>query len=160
MIVRRWDGLRTAAIAAELGCDPQTVRERFARFNAEGLDGLEDRPGRGRQRRLTEAARSRIIALVAMAPPGRLVRDDTGVLAAENEQAPAHWTLTVLAAAAQATDIQVDRSQVRRMLIADKVRWRQPRSWATSTDPEFAPKGHRSSHSTPTRPRGDRDLRR
>lgn len=44
-----WEGRRTAAIAAELGCHPQTVRERFARFNAEGLDGLGDRPGQGRK---------------------------------------------------------------------------------------------------------------
>ena len=50
MIARRWDGRRTTAIAAELGCHPQTVRERLARFNAEGLDGLGDRPGAGRQR--------------------------------------------------------------------------------------------------------------
>src|SRR5690349_8957871 len=54
MVVRSWDGLRTTAIAAELGCQPQTVRERLARFNADGLDGLGDRPGAGRKRRLTE----------------------------------------------------------------------------------------------------------
>jgi hypothetical protein len=34
----------------------------------------------------------------------------------------------------------VGRSQVRRILLAEKVRWRRTRSWATSTDPEFAPK--------------------
>jgi transposase len=39
MIARSWDGLRTTAIAAELGCHPQTVRERLARFNAVGIDG-------------------------------------------------------------------------------------------------------------------------
>ncbi len=27
MVVRSWAGLRTAAIAADLGCHPQTVRE-------------------------------------------------------------------------------------------------------------------------------------
>src|ERR1700674_3560534 len=118
MIVRSWDGLRTAAIAAELGCHPQTVRERFARFNADGIDGLGDRPGRGRKRRLSEAERSRIIALVATEPPGQLVRDETGGLAAADEQAPAHWTLTALAAAAQTSAIQVGRSQVRRILVA------------------------------------------
>jgi len=40
MIARSWDGLRTTAIAAELGCHPQTVRERIARFTIEGLGGL------------------------------------------------------------------------------------------------------------------------
>src|SRR5215216_3070119 len=70
MIVRSWDGLRTKTIAEELGCHPQTVRERFHRFNAQGIDGLGDLPGAGRKPRITEAERSRIIALVATDPPG------------------------------------------------------------------------------------------
>ena len=65
MIVRSWDGRRTTAIAAELSCHPQTVREKITRFNADGLEGLGDRPGSGRRPRLTEAERSAIIALVA-----------------------------------------------------------------------------------------------
>src|SRR5215204_2859839 len=65
MVARSWDGLRTIALAAELGCHAQTVRERLARFNAEGLDGLGDRPEPGRQRRLSEAERSLVLALVA-----------------------------------------------------------------------------------------------
>src|SRR5215204_1948060 len=73
MIARSWDGLRTTAIAAELGCHPQTVRERILRFNVEGIDGLGDRPGAGRKPRLTEAERSQVIALVATDPPGKLV---------------------------------------------------------------------------------------
>jgi hypothetical protein len=40
-----WKGLRTARIAEELGCHPKTVRKRLHRFNAEGIDGLGDRPG-------------------------------------------------------------------------------------------------------------------
>jgi hypothetical protein len=43
MIAASWDGERTSAIAARLGCHMQTVRERLARFNSEGLDGLADR---------------------------------------------------------------------------------------------------------------------
>ena len=71
MVARSWDGRRTAAIAAELGCHPQTVRERTARFNADGVDGLGDRPGPGRKPRLTEEERSRIIALARGPPPAR-----------------------------------------------------------------------------------------
>src|SRR5919109_917174 len=63
MIVRSWEGLRTGAIAAELHCHPQTVRERLLRFNAEGVEGLGDRLGPGRKPRLTEAARSTLVAL-------------------------------------------------------------------------------------------------
>jgi transposase len=152
VVVLSWAGKRTSAIAAELGFHPQTVRERLTRFNAEGLDGLGDRPGGGRKHRLTEHERSRVIALVGTDPPGRLTRDSGGTLEASTEEGAAHWTLNALTMAAQEAGIQVARSQVRRILLAEGARWRQPRSWATSTDPEFAPKGNRSSRSTP-RPR-------
>jgi transposase len=155
MVARSWDGVRTTAIAAELGCHPQTVRERLARFAAEGLDGLGDRPGAGRQRRLTEAERSRVVALVATEPPGRLVWDGHRMVSPRPEE-PAHWSLDTLAAAAQARGIRIGRSQVRRILKAEGVRWRATRSWATSTDPEFAPKGPRSSPATPTHRPGRR----
>jgi transposase len=156
MIARSWDGLRTAAIAADLGGHPQTVRERLARFNAEGLDGLGDRPGPGRKRRLSEAERSLVLGLAATEPPGRLVRGADGELAARDDQGEAHWTLSALAAAAQARGLRVGRSQVRRIFLAEGARWRRPRSWATSADPDFAPKGPRSSRSTPPRPRARR----
>ena len=152
MIVRSWDGRRTAAIATELGCHPQAVRERLVRFNAEGLDGLGDRPGAGRKPRLTEAERRAVIALVATPPPGRLLRDGGGDLSAQDEERAAHWTLDALAAAAQERGIRVGRSQVRRIFLAERVRWRPPRRWATSTDPDFSPKGRRSSRSTPAHP--------
>jgi hypothetical protein len=32
MIVCRWDGLRTTQITSEVGCHPQTVRERIHRY--------------------------------------------------------------------------------------------------------------------------------
>jgi transposase len=151
MIAFSWDGWRTTAIAAELLCHPQTVRERIVRFNAEGVDGLGDRPGAGRKPRLTQTDTSRIVALVATSPPGRLQRRSDGSLEAEDADAQAYWTLDALVEAAHALGIQVQRSQVRRILIAEGLRWRRPRSWATSTDPDFVPKGPRSSRSTPTR---------
>lgn len=40
MIARSWDGLRTTVIATELGCHPQTVRERIARFNVGAAPGM------------------------------------------------------------------------------------------------------------------------
>jgi transposase len=148
MVVGSWAGHRTTQIAAGLGCHPQTVRERLARFNAEGLDGLGDRPGGGRKRRLTEDERSRLIALVATDPPGKLVRPPHGELVAADEGEPAQWSLDALAAAAHQAGIRVERSQVRRILLAEGVRWRRPRSWTTSADPDFAPKGRGSSRST------------
>jgi transposase len=156
MIAASWDGDRTSTIAARLGCHMQTVRERLARFDAEGLDGLGDLPGAGRKRRITEVERGRIIALARSIPPGRPQRTPGGDLAAADETGPPQWTLNSLTEAAQADGIQVRRSQLRRILMAEKVRWRHTRSWATSDDPDFAPKGPRSSGSTPTRRRGPR----
>ena len=153
IIALSWDGLAVAAIAARAGCHENTVRRWLHRFNAEGIDGLGDRPGAGRRRRITEAQRSAIIALARSAPPGRLARDADGELPADNERGPAQWTLDTLAQVARDAGIQVGRSQVRRILLAEKVRWRRTRSWATSTDPEFAPKGPASWSSTPPRRR-------
>lgn len=151
MIVLSWQRLRTTAIASRLHCHPQTVRVRISRFNAEGLDGVGDLPGGGRKPRLTENERSTIIALVAISPPGRLTRSHDGTLVAENEDKEAHWTLNALAEAAQQRGISIRRSQVRRILLAEGVPWRHTHSWAHSTDPDFVPKGVRSSPSTPTR---------
>jgi transposase len=151
MIGLSWDGLRTTEIARERQCHPQTVRERLVRFQTDGMDGLGDRPGPGRKPRLTEAERSVIIGLVAMPPPGRLITPADGALVAADPERAAHWTLDALTAAAQERGIQVKRSQVRRILLREGARWRQPRAWATSTDPEFVPKGRPSSRSTPRR---------
>src|SRR5260370_25178733 len=149
---RSWDGLRTRLIAEELDCHPQTVRERLLAFNERGLDGLGMKPGSGRKPRLSEAERSAIIALARTTPPGKLVPEPgSGELQAHDEEGVAEWTLDALAEAAQCKGIQVARSQVRRILRAERVRWRRTRLWATSSDPDVAPKGRRSSPSTPTR---------
>ena len=156
IVALSWDGLGVAAIAGQVGCHENKVRRWLHRFNAEGIDGLGDRPGAGRRRRITEAQRSAVIALARSAPPGRLERDGAGELSAEDEDGPAQWTLDTLAQAARDAGITVGRSQVRRILRAEKVRWRRTRSWAASTDPEFAPKGPASWSSTPPRRKAPR----
>ena len=157
MIARSWEGARTSTIAAEVGSHMQTVRERIQAFNERGVDGLGIKPGSGRRPRLLEAERSAIIALARTTPPGKLVPEpDSGELQARDEEGVAEWTLDALAEAARSHGIQVARSQVRRLLLMERVRWRRTRLWATSTDPDFAPKGRRSSPSTPTRRRARR----
>jgi transposase len=156
MIAASWDGDRTSTIAARLGCHLQTVRERLARFDAEGLDGLGDRPGGGAETPHHRSQRGRIIALARSQPPGRPARTAGGDLHAAAAQAPAQWTLDSLVEAAQAEGIGVRRSQVRRILGAERVRWRHTRSWASSEAADFAPKGRRWSRSPPTRQRGPR----
>ncbi len=144
MVALSWDGRRVPDIAAELGCHPKTVRARLARFDADGVDGLRDRARSGRARRISEAERSRIIRLVATDPPGRLVQRGELGLEAADEALPACWTLDTLTEAAVRAGIAVARSQLRRILRAEQVRWRQPRAWATSADADFIPKGPRS----------------
>src|SRR5689334_6764344 len=61
MVVKSWEGKNTQTIADELGCHPQTVRERVTRFNGLGIEGLQDASGRGRKARLTERERSIIV---------------------------------------------------------------------------------------------------
>jgi len=153
IITASWDGASVGELAQRLGCHPKTVYKWLHRFNqAHGIDGLADLPRPGLPRRISQHQRGRIIALARTQPPGRLVQGGEGLLAPDQPEAPAHWTLDALAQAAQAEGIRVGRSQVRRILRAERVRWRPTRSWTTSTDPDFAPKAPRSSPSTPIRP--------
>src|SRR3954449_7464860 len=156
IIALSWDGLRVPAIAAALGCSQKAVRYRLARFAADGLDGLGDRAGAGRSPRIGQDQRSQLLALVAGPPPGRGVRDGAGELRPADATGAAVWTLNALTTAARAAGIDLARSQVRRILLADGVRWRRPRSWAASADPEFAPKEPGSWSTTPTRRRRPR----
>jgi len=155
MVARSWDGERVEAIATELDCSPQTVRRRLHRFETEGIEGLGDRPKSGRPRRLTVADDSKIIALVRQAPPGRLERQ-ADELVARDEEGSAQWSLDALVQAAKVAGIAVKRSQIRRILLREGVRWRYTHSWGTPHDKDFAPKERRSSPTTRLRPRDRR----
>lgn len=140
MVVSSWEGKRVEVIAAELDCSAQTVRRRLHRFEAEGTLGLGDRLKSGRPRRLTAADDSKMIALARTAPPGRLERQ-ADELVARDEQGAAQWSLDALAQAAQEAGIRVKRSQLRRILLREGVRWRHTHSWGTPRDENFVPKG-------------------
>jgi transposase len=156
IVIRRWDGLRTRQIAEVLGCHPQTVRERLQAFNARGFEGLGMKPGGGRKPRLTEQERSTILYLIHLPPPGQPTYEPTGELHVDDPAGAVEWTLDALTAMARQHGIQVARSQVRRIFRQEGVRWRHTRLWASSKDPDFVPKGRRSSASTPTRPKAPR----
>jgi transposase len=155
MVVLSWEGKQVETIAKELQCSAQAVRRRLHRFDAEGIEGLGDRPRSGRPSRLTEGERSKLIALVRKAPPGRLERQADELVARE-EEGSAQWSLNALAQAAKEAGIRVKRSQIRTILLREGVRWRQTHSWGTSNDPDFVPKEQRSSATTPSRPRARR----
>ena len=144
MVALSWDGRHVPDLAAELGGHPQTVRDGLARFDDAGVAGRRDRRRPGRPRRITEGERSRLIRLVAADPPGRLVQHGELGLDATDEALPACWTLDTLTEAAVRAGIVIARSQLRRIVLAEQVRWRQPRTWATSTDADVVPQGPQS----------------
>jgi transposase len=156
MIVYSWGGMRVDAIAAEVQCCAKTVRVHLKRFNEQGLEGLGDRPRPGRHTRLTEAERSTIIAFARQPAPGSLQRQKDGTLEARDEQASAQWSLDALTEEAHAAGIQIERSQIRRILLREGVRWRHTHSWGTSDERDFVPKGPRSSATTRSHPRARR----
>ena len=157
MVVHSWDGERVEAIATDLQCSPQTVRRRLHRFDVEGIEGLGDRPKPGRPRRLTVEDDSQLIALVRQAPPGRLVRRRDGTLVAREEEGEAQWSLNALSRAATEAGIRVKRSQIRRILLREGVRWRNTHSWNTPRDKDARPQSEpRSSPTTPSHRRGRR----
>src|SRR5688572_133522 len=63
-IVMSWEGAETATIATRLGCHPQTVRDRIARFNAEGAQSIVAISSGGRRPRLTESQRQALVEMV------------------------------------------------------------------------------------------------
>ncbi|MEV6057856.1 helix-turn-helix domain-containing protein [Streptomyces sp. NPDC052107] len=104
-------------------------------------------------RRISEAEPSQIIGLVRQPAPGRLTVHAAGDLAAADEAGPPQCPLDALATEAMRLGIQIGRSQVHRILLAEGVRWRRTRSWTRSKDPEFEGEGRGSSSSTPARPK-------
>lgn len=146
-----------------VGLQPQDGAMLAARFNPSGVAGLEDLGGQGRERRIAEAERSRIIAPVKTLLPGRLRWEPIGELWAPDELGPTEWMLSSLASAAKDEGIRVGRLQVRRILLVGGVRWRRPR--ARPGDPTHFPCGcrlvtRRASDQSRTRlrPRAAEDL--
>src|SRR5215208_3295082 len=67
------DGMGRGAAARAAGMDRQTLRDWVHRYNAEGIEGLRDRPRAGRPCRLDEGRQAALKALVLRGP--KLERD-------------------------------------------------------------------------------------
>ncbi len=133
-------GVTVPAIAQELEVSEKTARRWITRFNQEGLDGLDDAPRSGRPPTYSEDARSQVIAKARSLPPKP----------AEGEVPPTcHWTLDRLQDALAKDGLPIKRSQIRRLLREEHIKWQKPRTWLESDDPEFAAKRGRLSSSTP-----------
>ena len=130
-------------VAAEVGVTAATARQWIGRFNDGGPAGLDDARRSGRPRTYADDAQSRVIAKARGLPPkpeGRGV-PPTG-----------HWTLDRLQEELHKDGVPIERSQIRRLLKAERVTWQKPRTWLESTDPDFAEKRGGSSGSMPCRP--------
>jgi transposase len=125
-------GERAPAIARQLGCDDQTVREAIHAFVATGLAAL--RPGSRRaktiHRAFDAAGAERLRALLHRSP--RAFGHATGL-----------WTLELAAAVSVAQGLTPERvsgETVRATLRRLGVRWRRAKHWITSPDPAYARK--------------------
>jgi transposase len=141
------DGMRVPVIAQQVDVSEEMVRLWLKRFAAAGLDGLDDAPRAGRPPTYTEDERSRVIAKARGLPPKPT----------DGEAPPTcHWTLDRLQEELTKDGLPIKRSQIRRILKAEHLKWQKPRTWLESTDPDFAEKRGPSSGSTPIHRRAAR----
>lgn len=135
-------GLSVPAIAVQVQQSEACVRRWIERFKAVGLDGLDDAPRSGRPRTYAEDAYSRVIAKARELPPKPAGED------ADGEVPPTcHWTLDRLQTELAKEGLLIKRSQIRRILKTERIKWQKPRTWLESTDPDFAEKRGSSSGS-------------
>ena len=138
MILLAAMGQRVPAIAHALALTETTVRTWLKRFNAAGLDGLQDRPRAGRPVTYSPAQVAEVIA-TALADPRQL------------HHPFACWTLDRLATYLnEEKQIAIQRSRIDAGLIAEGLRWRTPETWfGARVDPECAKKRGALKYSTP-----------
>ncbi|WP_326798103.1 IS630 family transposase [Streptomyces sp. NBC_01808] len=114
------EGLSNAQVADGLGISRETVRKWRARFVADRLEGLTDRPRPGPPRKVTD---EQIEALVAK------------TLDEKPSSGDSHWSTRSMA---QATGMS--QSAVSRIWRASGLRPHAVETWKLSTDPEFVTK--------------------
>ena len=113
-----------------------TVRHWLKRFNARGLQGLEEDVRTGRPPTYSAEQRSAVID-TALTPPA-----DLGLPFAS-------WTLDRLVAYLAGQGIAMRRSRISEIFIQEGLKWRHEETWfGERVDPAFARKRGRSSGST------------
>lgn len=122
-------GLSVSQIAARLKRGRARVMAWITRFNAQGLDGLNDEPRSGRPATYTAAEVATVIQM-ALTDPQSL-----GLPFAS-------WTLDRLEQYLnEQQHIAIKRSRIDTLLLNEGLRWRSHESWfGQRVDPEFAAK--------------------
>lgn len=124
MVLWRAEGHSTLEIAQRLGCHREGITPWVERYQQHGIAGLDDQPRPGRPRHLDPATMQAVEAALDPAAP-------------DPEAPAARWTLArlrtrFLSLAGKA----FGRETLRRRLHEAGFRWRRPRLWAHSEDPE------------------------
>jgi transposase len=136
IVLHALEGLKAPEIGARMELGGVTVRHWLKRFNARGLQGLEEDVRTGRPPTYSAEQRSAVIN-TALTPPTEL-----GLPFAS-------WTLDRLVAYLVTQGIAMRRSRISEIFIREGLKWRQEETWfGARVDPDFARKRGRSSSST------------
>jgi transposase len=131
------EGLSAPEVAARMGLCGATVRFWLQRFNARGLQGLEEDIRSGRPPTYSAEEKSTVITAALSRP-------------AELGLPFASWTLDRLVAYLGERGIGMRRSRISEVLLAEGLKWRQEETWfGARVDPDFARKRGQSSSPTP-----------
>lgn len=113
-------GYKTNEIASIFLCCERTVTRWVSRYEAEGIDGLVDRPRPGAPRQADDAVARHLDQLLTPQPEGQSRRWTVGSLCQEVKE---HLRCSLSA------------SSVRRLLHSLRYRWRRPRLATIKEDP-------------------------
>ena len=116
IIMHALEGLKAPEISARMELCGATVRHWLKRFNARGLQGLEEDVRSGRPPTYSAEQRSAVIN-TALTPPAEL-----GLPFAS-------WTLDRLVAYLAEQGITMRRSRISEIFIREGLRWRQQETW-------------------------------
>jgi len=136
IVLHALEGLKAPEIGARMDLGGVTVRSWLKRFNARGLQGLEEDLRTGRLPTYS-AEQRRAVINTALTPPAKL------------DLPFASWTLVRLVAYLSGQGIAMRRSRISEIFIQEGLKWRQEETWfGERVDPDFARKRGRSSSST------------
>ena len=141
IVVHALGGLKAQEIATRMDLCGNTVRHWLNRFNARGLQGLEEDVRTGRPPTYSAEQRSAVITAALTRP-------------AELGLPFACWTLDRLVAYLSGQGIAMRRSRISEIFIREGLKGRHDETWfGARVDPDFARKRGQSSSSTrPPRP--------
>src|SRR5215203_1639389 len=136
IVLHALEGLKAPGISARMDLGGVTVRHGLKRFNARGLQGLEEDVRSGRPPTYAAEQRSAVID-TALTPPAKL-----GLPFGS-------WTLDRLVAYLGEQGIAMRRSRISETFLREGLKWRHEETWfGERVDPDFARKRGRSSSST------------